>query len=340
MKRILIAAAAIALAPLAAHAEGKLNIFNWGEYTNPELLKRFSETYDVEVAIDTYDSNETMLAKVQAGASGYDIVVPSDYMVAIMIEEGLLAQVEPNTMENFKNVKEGLVDLYFDPGRHYTVPWQVGNTGFAVNSKAYDGNINTWSILFDTPEALKGRINVLDDMTAVINAAARYLNIPRCTSDREQLRQISDLLVAAKPNWRSFSYDGLTLLSTGSVDVSMLWNGATYKARTEDVDSLVYAYPAEGLEGFVDNVAILKDAQNVDNAKLFMNFIMAPENAALISEFAKYESGIKGVDAYLPADFAAAPELNTPAGVTPEFVPPCSQEVTAMYNKIWTNLRR
>lgn len=332
----LAAAAVLALAG-AARADGELNIYNWGNYTNPELIKKFEETHKVKVTLTDYDSNETMLAKVRAGGTGFDIVVPSDYTVDIMVKDGLLAETKPNQMENFKNIDPKWVEVYWDKGRNYTVPWQWGTTGFTVNTAKYGGDINTLKVLFDPPPELQGRINMLTDMNEVINAGLRYLNLPRCNSNPEDLKKVNELLLAAKPHWRTFAYETIEKLTSGDVDASQQWNGASMRAR-QQIPTLAYAYPREGLTGWMDNVAVLKDAPNMENAKLFQNFIMDPQNAALISDFAKYANGIMGSDAFLPKEFAEAPEIKAPADAVIEFVPPCSQEVNDMYNKIWTNL--
>src|SRR3546814_16453076 len=148
-----------------------------------------------------------MVAKVRAGGTGYDIVVPGDYMVDIMIKEGLLAETKPSEMENFKNVDPRWVDVYWDPGRNYSVPWQWGTTAFTVNTAVYDGDINTLAILFDPPEALRGRINMLTDMNDVINAGLRYLDLPRCNSNPDDLRKLNALLQNAKQHWRTSDYE-------------------------------------------------------------------------------------------------------------------------------------
>ena len=150
------------LAASTAMAAGDLHIYNWGDYTNPELIKKFEKQFDVKVTLDDYDSNETMLSKVRAGNSGYDIVVPSDYTVKIMIDEGLLEKTEPSQMENFKHVRPEFVGIYWDSGRHYSVPWQFGTTNFTVNTDKYKGDINTFAILFNPPDELKGQINILE----------------------------------------------------------------------------------------------------------------------------------------------------------------------------------
>ena len=197
MKRLFetcVALAAMAFGAGQALAAGELHIYNWGNYTSPELIENFKKAYDVEVTIDGYDSNETMLAKVKPGGSGYDVVVPGDYMIAIMIKEGLLLESNPNQMENFKNVEDRWVGVYWDPGRKYSVPWQWGTTSFTVNTATYDGDIDTLAILFEPPEALRGRINMLNDMNDVINAGLRYLGHPRCNKNKDQLRELSKLL--------------------------------------------------------------------------------------------------------------------------------------------------
>ncbi len=333
-----LAAAAVLLAGGAAQADGTLHIYNWGNYTNPKLIEKFEAETGVKVTLDSYDSNEDMVAKVRAGATGYDIVVPSDYMVDIMREEGLLAETKPNEMENFKNVDPRWVDVYWDEGRNYTVPWQWGTTAFTVNTAVYDGDVNTLAILFDPPEVLRGRINMLTDMNEVINAGLRYLDLPRCNSNPDDLRKLNELLLNSKQYWRTFDYATIEKLTSGDVDVSQQWNGASMRAR-EQIPTMVYAYPKEGYPGWMDNVAVLTTAPNLENAKLFQNFIMDPENAAMISDFAKYANGIMGSEAFLDPAFATAPEIKIPEGVPdPEFVPPCPQEVTQMYDKIWTNL--
>lgn len=343
MKKTLLGAVtalALGLSAAPALAEGKLNIYNWGNYTPQELLDKFAETHGVEVTLDSYDSNETMLAKVREGGSGYDVVVPGDYMIAIMIEQGLLAKVEPNQMSNFGNVDPKWVDVYWDPGRAYSVPYQWGTTSFTVDTAVYGGDIHTLGLIFDPPAELQGRINMLNDINDVINAGLRYLGYPRCNDNKEQLKELTELLINAKQHWRTMDYGTIEKLTSGDVDLSQNWNGAAMRARA-DRPTLAYSYPKEGFTGWMDNVAILADSPNMENAKLFMNFIMEPENAAMISNFARYANGISGSEAFMDAEMLDAPEIVMPANApTPDFVPPCSQGVVDLYNKIWTKLKQ
>lgn len=338
--RLLATASAVAFASSAAMAAGELNVYNWGNYTSPEMIKKFEEKYGVKVNLDGYDSNEAMLAKVKAGDTGYDIVVPGDYMIKVMIGEGLLEEVKPNEMENFKNVDPNWVDVWWDPGRNYSIPYQWGTTSFTVDTAIYDGEIDTLALLFDPPEALKGRINMLNDMNDVINAGLRYLGYGRCNGNQDELREVLALLSKAKPHWRTMDYAVIEKLTSKDVDISQSWNGAAMRARAQR-PTLKYAYPKEGFTGWMDNVAVLKGAPNLDNAKLFINFMMDPENAGMTSNFARYANGILGSDEFMEPEMLSAPEIVMPASApAPDFVTPCPQEVVDLYNKIWTQLKQ
>jgi len=336
----LIGAAVLAAATPAA-AEGELNIFNWGNYTNPDLIKKFEETYDVKVTLTDYDSNTTALTKVKAGGHGFDIVVPSANYVPIFVGEGLLMETRPDQMENFKNVDPRWVDVPWDPGRRYTVPWQWGTTGVAVNTEAYDGDPNTSAIFMDPPDELVGKVNVVPEMSDVIALSIMYEGGQPCTEDREVLKRVRDTLVAAKPKWLSMDYGMTEKLSAGDVMASVNWNGSTFRARLAN-PSVVYGYPKEGYPVWMDSVAVLADAQNVENAKLFQNFVMDPENAALISSFARYANGILGSEQFMPADMKDAPEIVVPdefaeAGT---FLPTCPPAAQELYTAIWTELQK
>lgn len=325
----------------SAYADGELNIFNWGDYTSPEMIKKFEDTYKVKVTVTDYDSNDTALAKVRAGGHGFDIVVPSANYVPIWVKEGLLLEARPDQMENFKNVDERWVNVPWDPGRHYTVPWQWGLTGIGVNTKVYGGDINTSAIFLDPPKELVGKINVAPEMNDVMFAAIKYLGGKWCTDDKELLKKVRDKLVEAKPKWLAMDYSVTEKLPAGDYSGVYYWNGAIMRSRIKNPD-IKFGYPKEGFPFFMDSVAILKDAKNVENAKLFMNFIMDPQNAAMISAFAKYANGIKGSKAFMPDDMKDAPELVVPPEFEKvgEFMTPCSPEVQQIYTRIWTDLQK
>lgn len=339
MKRLLIAALMSSASPV--FAEGSLNLYNWGNYTSPELIAKFEEAHDVDVTVTDYDSNDTALAKIEAGGHGFDIVVPSAPYIPIFREKGLIVELDHSRLKNIGNIAPEWTDVEWDPGRAYSIPWQWGSTGVAVNTAVYAGDPNTSDVWLNPPPELEGKVNVVPEMSDVVSLAIMYVGGEPCTEDVEVLRRARDALLAAKPKWMSMDYGMTEKLANNDVAASVNWNGSTMRARLNNPD-IVYGYPKEGYPIFMDSAALLADAQNVDNAYLFLDFVMEPENAAMISAFARYANGIAGSEPFMPEDMKTAPEVVIPEEFKANgtFLPTCSPKAQEYMTAIWTELQK
>ena len=209
---------------------GEVHLYNWTDYIDPEQLKAFTAETGIEVILDTYDSNETMLAKIQAGATGYDVLVPSDYMVKQMIDLGLLENIGVNTFPNAGNIKDNLVDVYWDKGRNYSAPYMYGSTGIGCNFDAEPGcaKITSWKDYFtlNLPKT-----DSLKDQVEVVSAALRATGTPAadlCTEDKAAYAKAEELLAGFKPAVID-SDSGIERVVAGTSNVRHAWNGSVHR---------------------------------------------------------------------------------------------------------------
>ena len=341
MKNLLLASVFGLAGSLAAHAEGVLQLYNWGNHTSPELLAKFEAETGIKVTVTDYSSNDEALAKIEAGGHGFDLVVPSNSFIPIFVEKGLIQELDLSRLPNHANIEPRWMDVVWDKGRTHSVPWQWGSTGVGVNTSVYKGDINTSSIFLDPPPELAGKVNVTPEMMDAISMATLYVGGELCTEDTAVLKKVRDVLTAAKPKWMSMDYGMEDKMATNDVSASMYWNGAIMRARLKNPD-VKFGYPKEGYVLFMDSVALLSDAKNVDEAYTFMDFIMKPENAAMLSAFARYGNGITGSEAFMPDDMKTAPEVVIPAEFVAlgQFIPTCSPKAAEYNTAIWTELMK
>lgn len=336
---ILTLSMVVSMQPVAA--AGKLSLYNWFEYMPQELLDKFTAETGIEVVTDTYDSNEGLLAKLKAeGLGEYDLAVPGDYMVKIMSEEGLLDKISQSELKNFGNIEDKWLNVSYDPGRKHSIPYQWGSTSFSVDRDVYKGDIRTTDILFDPPSQLSGKINMLDSQGEVLALASLHLDIEQCSRDRGKLKKLNQLLQDSKKHWASFGSDiAKDVLVSGDAAAGMIYNGFSAKARSEK-PSIEYSYPKQGFIVWMDNIVLLKDAPNRENALKFMDFMLRPENAGELTNFTRYASGVKGVSQYLDEALRTDPESNPPADAEGVFIETCPQSVQENYDRIWQQVKK
>lgn len=275
----LIALTAMAL-PAATALADELNIYNWGEYINPAVLQKFEEETKIKVNLSTYSSNEEMLAKIQGGATGYDIVFPSVHMQDIMAKLDLLEKTDINTYEGFKNIDPQFLRAKSDPNGEYCLPYAFGTVGILYNRKVLGKDITGWKDLVETVKAKNLKFTLLDDMREVLGVGLMLNGHAVNSTNAEELQQAADTVIAMKPYVAAFTYDSRPMVQSGDVAAAHFFVGAMIDVFGNPKD-LGYVIPEEGATMYQEDMCILKSAPNKDNALKFMQFYTKPEIAAL-----------------------------------------------------------
>ena len=259
-----------------------LNVFNWSEYLPQSVIDKFEQTYNIKVNYSTFSSNEEMLAKLMAGGGEYDIAVASDFMVEILKKQNLIKEINKDNLPNLKNMGKEFLDLPFDKGNKYSVPymWLAGIIAYD-SSKVPEGTITSYADLWK-PE-FKNSLVVLDDQRAIIGITMKKLGYSLNETSPEALAKAKKELAKLQANVKAYDSDSpKTSLINGEAKAIFAW-GAEGSLAKRDNPSVKYAMPKEGLFLQQDNFVIPKNAKNVQAAELFMDFIMQPEVSAEIS---------------------------------------------------------
>ncbi len=268
--------------------EKELAIYNWSDYIAEDTITNFEKEFGVKVTYDTYESNEEMVAKLQAGASGYDIIVPSNYIVPVVVATGLAAELNKKYLTNFGNLAPTFQNPVFDPENKHAIPYQWGTTGFAWRSDKVPGNPDTWAIFLDAK--YKGKMTQMDDMRDVIGAWLRYRGKSLNSVDPAELAAAKADALAAKKYLKAYiSAPVKGQLISGDVWIAQLWNGDAAQARAEQA-AISYVVPKEGCTIWTDSMVITKSAPHKRAAHEFINYVLRPEVGAGISNTTGYGS--------------------------------------------------
>jgi spermidine/putrescine-binding protein len=266
--------------------EKELHIYNWSDYIAKDTVPNFEKEFGVKVTYDAYESNEEMVAKLQAGAAGYDIVVPSGYIVPVMVATDLIEPVHRKYITNFNNISPTLQNLPTDPGNQHTIPWQWGTSGIAYRTDKIRTSIDSWAIFHDKQYA--GKMTMMDDGREVIGSQLRFRGRSLNSTDQAELAQAKADSIAAKDQLKAYiSAPVKAQLIAGDVWISQLWNGDTIQAAAEQ-PNLRYVLPKEGCAIWSDSMCVPKRAANKRAAHEWMNYILRPEVGAALSEATGY----------------------------------------------------
>jgi len=288
--------------------DGDLRLYNWSEYIDPQLKDDFAAEFGVGVTEDFYDSNEAMQPIISAGNSGYDVIVPSDYMVSIMIQSGDLVPLNRDAIPNLANLAPDFASgLPFDPEGEYSVPYQWGTTGLGVDLSVTGEDVpRSWGLIFDEAMSqeygVAGSITLLNDPRETLGAALRYLGYSFNTTSEDELNEAKDLLRDATGRVLAFNSDQYTnLLLTGESAVAHGFSGNVLVGidGADDPSQYTYFVPDEGGARWVDNMAIAKDAPHPCTAHAFINFILDAENGAALTNWNSYGSPNEAAEEFI-----------------------------------------
>lgn len=267
-----------------------LRFFNWADYMDEDIMTQFEAECGVKVTQDIYSSNEDLIAKLQAGNAGYDLVIPSDYAVQILISAGLLHKLDMANIPNVANIDPALMGMYYDSENVYSIPYQWGTTGIAYNTTAYPDGVDSWAALFDPAQVCeqKGFSSMLDDERESIGAVLKYLGYSYNDSDPDHQAQARDVLLAQKDCLAAYNSDNYNqTLASEEVMIAHAWSGGTAMARSEN-ENVKFVIPKEGGSIWMDNMSIPADAPNSYTAEIFINYLLSAEIGAQLSNYTYY----------------------------------------------------
>ncbi len=258
--------------------ERVVRLYIFAEYIDQSILTDFQKTYGVKVTQDYTNSNEELLSKLQMGATGYDIIVPTGFMVQIMIREGLIAPLNPRNIPNLEHIDPTFRKLWYDPDGRYSVPYAYGFTGFVYNSSVVTDPVDSWNVMWD--ERYAGKLLMVDDMREVFAVSYIRLGYPPTDTDPSHLRQALELLMRQKPLLRKYEANLINdLLINGDALIAQDWSGNAFRLNQEHPE-FKFVLPKEGCMMFIDNMCIPKKSTHKEEAELFLNFLLRPDVSA------------------------------------------------------------
>ena len=341
----------------AAHADNKvLHVYNWSDYIAPDTIANFEKESGIKVVYDVFDSNETLEAKLLAGKSGYDIVVPSNNFLAKQIKAGVYQELDTSKLPAYSNLNKSLLKAVSvsDPDNKHAFPYMWGSIGIGYNPekvKAALGvdKIDSWDVLMKPENIAKLKscgVSFLDSPTEMLPIALHYLGLPTDSQKKADLKQAEDLFLKIRPSIGYFhSSKYISDLANGNICVAVGYSGDIQQAKSRAAEAggkvkVAYDIPKEGAGSFFDMVAIPKDAENVDAAYAFMNYLLKPEVMASITNSVRFPNGNEKATPLVDKDITSDPGIYPPADVQAKLyaiadLPAATQrEMTRSWTKI------
>ena len=340
-KSVVAVSAAVVAAVLLSgcgSSKPKLHLYNWSDYVDPEIIEEFEKKFDCKVVTDTFDSNESMFAKLKAGATGYDIVFPSSYMIDLMREQGFIQELDTTRIPNLANIDHTYDNVIADPTFRYSVPYMMSNAGIAYNKNLCKDFEPTWRVFGD--KRYNRSCTLLNDMRETIGAALKTLGYSFNSTNEAEVAAAADLVIEWSKNIAKFDNEHYKNgIANGHFILVHGYNGDLSQVIEEN-DDIVYALPKEGVSIACDEMAILKTSKSPDLAYAFINFVHDPEIAARNMEFTCYLCPNTAAYSHLPEEFRANEAI-----FIPEEIRAKSETIhylgdfNAIYIKAWDRIK-
>lgn len=355
-----LATAAVMLAAGASQAaeEKVLNVYNWSDYIAEDTIEGFQSETGIEVNYDVFDSNEVLEAKLLAGNTGYDVVVPSGAFLERQIQAGVFQALDKSKLPNYANLDKDILERVaaHDPGNKYAIPYMWGTTGIGYNVNMVeerlgaDAPTDSWDLIFK-PEVVSKLadcgVTLLDAPSEVIEIAMNYLGLDPNSENSEDLQKAEDLVMQIRPHIKYFhSSQNINDLANGDICVAMGWSGDMFIAadRAAEADQGVeieYVIPKEGTVIWFDLMAIPADAPHPENAHAFLNYIMRPEVTAAITNYVWYANANDASRELVDQEILENPAIYPPPEVKAHLFPDIAEspQVTRLRTRAWTRIK-
>ena len=321
---------------------GVVNVHNWGEYIDESIFSIFERETGIKVNYSTYETNEALYSLMRRGGANIDVIIPSDYMIARMVEEDMLAELDFSNIPNFSLIDERYKGLNYDPNNKFSVAYMTGTVGLIYNSSKISDEINSWSALFD--ERYSGQILMFDNPRDAFGIALKYLGFSLNTVNEDEIREAFVLLSHQRPILQAYVMDQIfDKLESGEAWIGPYYAG-DFLVMAENNPDLQFARPVEGTNYFVDAMCIPKDATNKENAEAFINFITRTDIAIMNMEYiyyasANYEAAAAFAEDLDPDDYAimfASSEVLANSEVYSHL----PRNILELYDELWVELKR
>jgi len=318
MRKLALVLALVLLCAAFSGCAGKsdtvtINVLNWGDYIDETLIDQFEAETGIEVIYSTMASNEEMLAKLSAPDSVFDLCFPSDYVIEKMIAQDMLRPINKENIPNLQYIDERFLDLSFDPGNVYSVPYMWGTVGILYNTTKVTEPVTSWTILWD--EKYADQVFMYDSIRDTIGITLKMLGYPINTRDEAHVAEAQAALIEQKPRVLAYLDDPIkTRMIAGEGALGVVYSGDAVWCIEENPD-LAYAVPEEGSNLWFDNIIIPKTSANPEAAEAFINFLCDPEVAKTNTEYIGYSSPNKGALALMDEETLADEVYNPPQEV-------------------------